>query len=136
VTGGEQITLDSASDRIREFMHLFAAEQERGKGSERSRRVKAQAAKAGRSTGKRLFGYTKSWEIDPSEADIEHVSASTQEAGTRSDHRHAPPGRQVDLGCWRGLLGSDPGGRGHGRCYDRDPKGGQSIAYTSASCSA
>jgi site-specific DNA recombinase len=67
---GEQITLESASDKIREFMHLFAADMERGKGSERSRRVKAQAAKAGRATGKRLFGYTPGFEIVPEQANV------------------------------------------------------------------
>ena len=67
---GKQITLHSASDKIREFMQLFAAEQERGKGSERSRRVKAQAAKAGRDRGKRLYGYTPGFEIIEPEAII------------------------------------------------------------------
>src|SRR5213594_447111 len=51
-------------------MHLFSADMERGKGRERSRRVKAQAAKEGRATGKRLFGYTPGFEIVAEQADV------------------------------------------------------------------
>src|SRR5436309_5430002 len=79
---GEQISLANASDKIREFIKLFGAEEERGKGGERSRRVKAQAAKAGRATGKRLFGYTKDWQIDPAEADVVRLIFNLRAEGT------------------------------------------------------